>query len=603
MVVDSLDKDDAGARLEPLEGAQRALDEAAILFELTRRVNRATTLAELYDPALDAVLRLLRVDRAAILLFDDDGVMRFKAWRGLSDRYRAAVEGHSPWTRESRDPSPIVVVDWRDDPTLAAFAPILEAERICTLVFVPLVHAGQVLGKFLVYDARPRRFGDHELHLAEVAVAQVAQGVERARLHEAERAARRQAEAAGERAAFLAEAGAILAGSLDVRTTLQSVADLAVPRIADWCVVDLVVPEARPKLVAIAHADPRRVADVHRLAERWPPDPDPSRGILSVVRTGRALLLDEFADEIIATLPDPAWRAMLRSLALGSVMIVPMRAQGRILGTLSLVATESGRHFDSADLAMAEQLGERAGLAIANAQLYDDAMRAVALRDEFLTVAGHELRTPLTALLLQAESLVGRGELTGRDAERARRLYRQARRLVTLVDELLDVSRVRTGRLALHREALDLVALVSDHVARLTGESARPAPQIVLSATGAPHGHWDRTRLEQVVSNLVSNAIKYGAGEPVEVEVGAEADHAVLIVRDHGIGIAPEDQARIFGRFERAVSSRNYGGLGLGLWIARQIVEAHGGTIAVRSAPGQGAEFRVQLPLAAPGAS
>jgi PAS domain S-box-containing protein len=227
------------------------------------------------------------------------------------------------------------------------------------------------------------------------------------------------------------------------------------------------------------------------------------------------------------------------------------------------------------------------------------AQEAVAIRDEFLSIAGHELKTPLTALLFHAESLQ-RNALAippTEVADRATKMVRNAQRLARLVEELLDVSRIAAGRLTLEREQVDLSGLVSELTARIRDAAERAGSPIQLDASRPAVGHWDRLRVEQVVENLLTNAVKYGRGKPIEVTVEPRERLARLVVRDHGFGIAPADQARIFERFERAVSSRHYGGLGLGLWIARQIVEAHGGRIRVASRPDDGAAFTVDLPL------
>lgn len=229
------------------------------------------------------------------------------------------------------------------------------------------------------------------------------------------------------------------------------------------------------------------------------------------------------------------------------------------------------------------------------------AQEAIAVRDEFLSIAGHELKTPLTALLFHAESLAKSAPvLPGKDvADRAARMARNAQRLARLVDEMLDVSRIAAGRLTLEREEIDLAALAREMVSRVGGAAARAGSRIDLSAPERLVGSWDRLRIEQVLENLLTNAVKYGRGLPIDVRMEASGRVARLVVRDRGLGIAPEDQARIFERFERAVSSRHYGGLGLGLWIARQTVEAHGGRIRVRSKLDDGAEFTVDLPLGA----
>ncbi len=226
------------------------------------------------------------------------------------------------------------------------------------------------------------------------------------------------------------------------------------------------------------------------------------------------------------------------------------------------------------------------------------AQAAVAARDEFLAVAGHELRTPLTALLFHAESLArAAASLPPDSAARAAKVSRSARRIARLVDELLDVTRISVGRLSLEPEPVDLAEVAREVVLRNAEPAALAGSPLRLDAPRPVRGLWDPGRVEQILEALVANALKYGRGHPIDVAVEAEGTTARLVVRDHGIGIAPEDQARIFERFERAASARHYGGLGLGLWIVRQVVEAHGGRIRVESAPGAGATFTVELPV------
>jgi signal transduction histidine kinase len=234
---------------------------------------------------------------------------------------------------------------------------------------------------------------------------------------------------------------------------------------------------------------------------------------------------------------------------------------------------------------------------------------AVYARDEFLSIASHELRTPLTSLCLQADGAL---RALGRDPSqpagtflgRVEKIRRQARRLEVLVQDLLDVSRLNAGRLQLRTEDVELTEIARDVCERLHDQAELAGSPIQLSAAGTVHGEWDPVRLDQVLTNLLTNAIKYGGGRPIDVSIETVGgSEAVIRVRDRGMGIARENHARIFERFERAVADRNEGGLGLGLWIARQFVELMGGTIAVVSAPGEGAMFVVRLPASIRSAS
>jgi PAS domain S-box-containing protein len=227
------------------------------------------------------------------------------------------------------------------------------------------------------------------------------------------------------------------------------------------------------------------------------------------------------------------------------------------------------------------------------------AEEAVHVRDDFVAIAGHELKTPLAALLMQVENM-RRSLRSGQPSnlvERLDRIANSGRRLERLINELLDVSRITTGRLQLEPEQFDLAAMVHEVVGRFREASPNPGCAISVRATESVAGCWDRQRIEQVVTNLLSNALKYGKSQPVEIEMGTEGDSAVVRVIDHGIGIDPVHQEKIFQRFERAVAAREYGGFGLGLWIASQIIEASGGTLAVESEPNRGSTFTFRLPL------
>lgn len=224
---------------------------------------------------------------------------------------------------------------------------------------------------------------------------------------------------------------------------------------------------------------------------------------------------------------------------------------------------------------------------------------ALRLRDEFLLIASHELRTPLTALQLQLQSLAAqKARLDAKLGRKVDRSVQSAQRLADLVETLLDVSRISTGRFSLHLERFDLADAIGE-VAQSFEEQAAQA-RSVLSVQTEPGlvGSWDRLRIEQVMTNLLSNALKYAAGSPIYVHAERGKGEAAVEVLDRGPGIASEQLPHVFERFERAASKRHYGGLGLGLYLARQIVEAHGGSIAAKNDPDGGARFTVRLPLA-----
>src|SRR5436190_2538543 len=248
-----------------------------------------------------------------------------------------------------------------------------------------------------------------------------------------------------------------------------------------------------------------------------------------------------------------------------------------------------------------EGIAERARNETERDRLLNELREAVRVRDTFLAIAAHELKTPLTALqlqirLLQKSDARTRAAMSAQELEQAvEMIARQTTRLHVLIENFLEVVNITSGHMDLDRAPVDLRQVVNDIVAH--DHLGRSGPAIVVDVDGQAVGLWDRVRLESVIGNLVSNAVKFGEGKPISISVSRDGSTARVVVTDNGIGIAREEQARIFGKFERAVSERHYGGFGLGLWVVRQIVEAHGGSIHVASEAGQGSTFVVELPL------
>ncbi len=283
-----------------------------------------------------------------------------------------------------------------------------------------------------------------------------------------------------------------------------------------------------------------------------------------VLRSGVAELYRELPPELIrkGAKSEEHFQALM-SLGLSSLMIVPIMVAGRAEGTLTLASSDAGRPYDDDDLALACEIGRRAGNAIENARAYRAAQRAIRARDEFLAVASHELRTPLAALMLQIESIkqaMGSGAIARepeRFSARLDKTFGHAVRLARLVDGLLDVSRIADGRVELQLEDVDLATLVRGTCDRFTEDAARAGCHLTVEASVPCPVRCDPHRLEQVVSNLVSNAMKYGAAKPITVRCAPDGDAVVVSFEDHGIGIGPDDR-EVFDRFERAVSERNY---------------------------------------------
>jgi PAS domain S-box-containing protein len=386
-----------------------------------------------------------------------------------------------------------------------------------------------------------------------------------------------------ERTAFMSDAGALLAGSLDYETTLAAVASLAVPRVSDWCAVDVVSSDGTLERLAVARRDPADLTVDRALAPFS--DPAAPAGIPHVVRTGHSVLVRQ--------LPDSG-----RVL---SFLCVPLVARTRTLGTLSCATAMSRRRFTDEDLQIVEQIAHRAALAVDNAQAYKAMQVTDRLKDEFLATLSHELRTPLNAILGYAR-LLRSGVVSLDKAHRAIEIVeRNAATLTHLVDDILDVSRIISGKVRLNIQPVDLPTLVRNAVETLAPAAEAKQLQIAtdIDANAAPISG-DADRLQQVVWNLVSNAVKFTSrGGHIDVSVSRSDAQIDIVVRDTGIGIKPELLPHIFERFRQgdSGSTRQFGGLGLGLAIVRHLVELHGGTVEASSdGEGRGATFRVRLP-------
>lgn len=523
-----------------------------------------------------------------------------------------------------------LVSQWRRFP-LASATPIGEAVRTGALVLVespeqrdehypslrgasptsgqawaaiPLIVEGRVIGALGLSFAERRSFNTDEQAMMRALAHHCAQALERARLYDAERQARAAAEAAQQRIAFLAEASRVLADSLDHDVTLARVAELTIPYLADLCGVHLVEERGALRQVALACADPAQRLIGEELSRRYPFDITGARGGPAVIRSGRAELVPTITDEMLAhAAHDDAHLALLRSLNLASYMIVPLLARGKLLGLLTLVMTTSQRHYTADDLQLAEDLARRAAVAVDNARLFREAQEAVQVRDEFLSIATHELNTPITSLLGFADILRRRIETddstTPRDRLMARTIHEQSLRLHRLLSSVLDVSRLRVGQFTIERSPMDLGALTRRAVDNL--RTMLETHTITLSCPDGPVPILgDELRLEQVILNLLQNAVKYSpGGGAIVVDLRREHHEAVLAVSDQGVGIPAESLPRLFSRFYRAsnINHRRISGLGLGLFIVREIITLHGGTITAASEEGRGSTFTIRLPL------
>lgn len=458
-----------------------------------------------------------------------------------------------------------------------------------------------------------------------------------------------------DRLEFFARVGpALAASSLDYKSTLENLARLAVPFLADWSAVDVMNGDGKLERVAIAHSDPKKIELAHELASRYPPDPDASYGVPQVIRTGRAELVTDINDEFLdRAARDKEHLELIRSLGLRSYLIAPLAAQGHVYGAISLVHAESGRRFTTADLPVMEELGRRAGIAVHNAGLYraalhanelleeqaaeleqqtdeaqalteelesqtaeliqsaedlrlksDEAAAANVAKSEFLASMSHELRTPLNAIAGYVELLeMGlRGPVTKEQRSDLERIRVSQHHLLGLINDVLNFAKVDAGKIEYDLQTVALDMILKDCEAMVLPQIHRKRISYTYEECG--ESVWvaaDRDKVQQILINLLSNAIKFTAeGGSLSASCDKTDTEGRVHVTDTGIGIPPEKLDAIFEPFVQIDRSLNQPGqgAGLGLAISRSLARAMGGDIVVISTPGAGSTFTLTLPRA-----
>jgi signal transduction histidine kinase len=572
--------------------------------EVTAWLASETDLATLLERISRLATELLGVRSVAVYLWDEASETLIPgAWHGYGDwlgtlRLKLG-EGLAGTVAQRR--AGVIVDDYRTAP----FAQPLVVERSMASAAIgePLLYEGELRGAITV-SAEPgeRTFGAQDRQILTLFAAQVVIALEHARLHEARDRALAEAEAARRRSAFLAEASATLASSLDYDATLEQVARLAVPALADVCTVFVVAEDGEIRRATTAHDDTMPAAVVAGLRRSWSGSVSPRSSVATAIRTRQPILTPVISRDHRESIAENAEHLeTMRALDFHSSIVVPLHARGETTGALGLFVADPARQYGPADLALAEQLAGRAGLAIDNARLYREARRAIQVRDEFLSVAAHELKTPVTTLLGFAQLLLSqlsrKVALDDRMVERSLRAVEQgSKRMSRLVAQILDVSRLDGGRLVLDREDTDLAALVQSIVEGIQTTTGRHT--LCVRTPDTLPALVDPLRLEQVVTNLLDNAIKFTPmGGRIDVELAEPSPGtARLTVTDHGVGIPPERRQHIFERYYQAHEGDHVAGMGLGLYISRQIVERHGGSITPEFPLDGGCRFVIDLP-------
>jgi signal transduction histidine kinase len=490
------------------------------------------------------------------------------------------------------------VVDARDarrDPRTRGLSSYLEDRGIGAMLDTPVCYNGTPVGILCQEHVGPPRnwtSGDQEFALAVAqTLAAMLEARERARAAIAER-----------HASFLSQGAMVLTGALTGSEVAKLAARLALPTLGEMAFIAVceggVVIEH-----ATAYLSDGAQALAHELAMRFPRNLSSHHLLSTAIRKRESIVVPARSPEALATIIRDETRAdVMAALRARSAMAIPFLCREPLQG--GLLVLRSDRPYDQNDLRLAECYARQVGGFLENACLYQRAQEAISVRDEFLALASHELRTPLTSLHAAADAIVQEASKENISPEAMRRMgalmVRQVDRLDRLSQQILDASRLGVGRLQLRPAKMDLAALVREVARDFEARAQRAGSTLDVHAEGPVLGEWDARRLEQVVCNLIDNAVKFGAGRPIDITVRHRDAGAVLTVRDRGIGIASTPHEGVFRRFQRDVSARSYGGLGLGLYIVWVIVEAHGGGVQVESRPNEGTTFTIELPPSVP---
>ncbi|HEX2999610.1 MAG TPA: GAF domain-containing protein, partial [Armatimonadota bacterium] len=408
---------------------------------------------------------------------------------------------------------------------------------------------------------------------------------------------------------FLAEVGTTLTSTLDYEATLVGLARLLTPTLADWCVVDICTEEGDVRRIAAAHCDPEKEPLVQKLLQ-FPPDPQKSAGVLHALVVGKPLLYPSFPESILeSSARNTEHLELLHRLGARSVIVAPLLARGHTLGSILLVRTEEGRRYGKADLELANEVAQRASLAVDNARLYHQAQEANAAKDQFVTLISHELRNPLAPILTGVEILRRGIPDNPRLQHTVEIIERNAKLQSRLVNDLLDLSRIARGKIELQIAPLALDAVVQAATQAYLPETEKEGLTLQVNTQPDLWVHGDFDRLQQVVMNLISNAVKFTApGGEIRVTLERLPDIpqapgiARIVVEDTGIGISSEVLPKLFQMFQQGPKARQRRpGLGIGLAIVRSITLLHNGRVWAESEGlGKGSRFIIELPLIEP---
>jgi PAS domain S-box-containing protein len=606
------------AERETRHFAERVADYATRLQSVTAGLSGALTRDEVTEVIVNLGVQALGAQRGMVALLVDDGAtVEIVRAVGYPDEMRETWRRYpttevTPPSEVMRTGQPLLMGSFAER---AARFPHLARERSSigggAVAAVPLILGDRTLGAIALGFAEDRAFDSEDQAFLRGLAQQCAQALDRARLYEEEAQNRAAAEAAREEAArqaarlqVLAEASRVFAEvSLDLPQVIDTVTRQVAEVIGDYCGIHLIADDGITlEPAASHHADPEALKLAQEILARRPQrldEPIP----MNIFSASAPLVITDPTRAVFHSLLPPEHHTYIDQLGVHSVMAAALRVRGEPAGMLITARDRTPEPYSQNDQMLFRDLADRATLALGNARHYKDAQQAVRAREQFLSIASHELRTPLTSIKASAQLLDRWFRSPDADPQRLERLSAQLRgeinRLELLVGDLLDASRIQQDRLDLRPETFDLAELARVVAGRFEHAPERSeAHSLTIEAPAPVSGEWDTARIDQVLTNLISNALKYSPeGGDVRVCVTEDGGDAVVAVSDQGIGLTSSERAQLFQPFARGDEARqNFGGTGLGLFIAAQIVERHGGSVSVESTPGEGSVFTVRLP-------
>jgi PAS domain S-box-containing protein len=582
------------ARLTATEAARDDLhDRLLMLVAASTKLFETPHLSAVVNVALNVAQDLVPADAYVIWRLKPEVGWEALAYDGVSAEFTRVSSAQGQIEIDFAEP--MIVEDVLAWPAGAPRRQAYLDEGIASMLIVPLVLHGLRQGAFVFYHRMRHRYSEVDVNVG-------------AALGNLTAAAMTNAESFDEhqrvvRAGVLADVLRCLATPLNYQEMVTNMVRVLVPRIADWSAVDLIGKDGKVERVAAAHVDESKGAMIHEVQRRFPEVQFTPGASGSVMTSGQSVFVRRVTDDMfVAAFPDnEELLHLVRALGIVSYMCVPLNGKHGSIGAMTFALGESGRHFVDDDFVLAQELAHRTAVAIESAQAYEEAQRANRIKDNFLATLSHELRTPLNAILGYTWMLRANALAENRREHALETVERNAKTVSQMLYDLLDVSRIASGKLTLTMQPMDLRALVLESVESVTPKAVDKRLSLHVDSNKDPlliQG--DRARLQQVFLNLLTNAVKFTPEDGrIKVRLKSGQKVATVVVQDSGIGIPAAFQSRVFEPFEqvRLKSTPQIGGLGLGLAIVRQIVELHGGTVALESeGEGKGSTFTVVLP-------